>query len=381
MGREQEAASEKIACIERLRALAVLSVVVHHINWNLLPLSKEGFYKYFDGSVGVDLFFAISGFVIARSLLPQLESVVDKKHFWSVAIGFWTRRAFRLLPSAWLWLAIILALSIFYNRTGAFGSVSTNIGATVAGILNIANIRFADAFNNYFYGGSFVYWSLSLEEQFYLLFPIVAFLLRRWLPSFLLGTFILMLFFEKNMWGVAFRTEALTLGILLAFIERSSFYRTIEPKAMRHKLLAVVVVTLLLSFLVFMPVKAINLYQQRYTIIAVNSAVLVWLASYNCGYIMPISKISSFAEYIGARSYAIYLIHVPVFYAVRETCFRLQLALPSVVLVMISMGLIIAFAELNYRWIETPLRRRGAILAQRFSGSSVGGQSEPRLSM
>ena len=67
--------NRKILDIEVLRGIAVLFVVIHHANQNLLSWPNPGlaqFYAYFGGAIGVDLFFAISGFVIARDLLPKL---------------------------------------------------------------------------------------------------------------------------------------------------------------------------------------------------------------------------------------------------------------------------------------------------------------------
>src|SRR5476649_2292342 len=113
--------------------------------------------------VGVDLFFAISGFVIARSLIPALQGCSTRQEYWQQTRNFWLRRAFRLLPSAWLWLALMLLACVFINRSGAFGTLQANLQATLAGVAQYANFRFADSFFHYEYGTSFVYWSLSLE--------------------------------------------------------------------------------------------------------------------------------------------------------------------------------------------------------------------------
>lgn len=98
-------------------------------------------------------------------LIPQLREAPTRQAFWEQARYFWIRRAFRLLPSAWLWLALILACCLLLNRSGAFGSLSANLAASLAGFLQVANFRFADSFYRYEYGASFVYWSLSWRNS------------------------------------------------------------------------------------------------------------------------------------------------------------------------------------------------------------------------
>ncbi|RFQ09602.1 acyltransferase, partial [Pseudomonas sp. ATCC 13867] len=83
------------------------------------------------------------------------------------------------------------------------------------GMLNVANARFAYCFGTCEFYSSFVYWSLSLEEQFYLLLPLLIFFVRgRWLPV-LLGAWVLFQLVQaRGLWLMAFRTDALLLGVL-----------------------------------------------------------------------------------------------------------------------------------------------------------------------
>ena len=155
--------------LEVLRGLAVIGVVIHHARDNLFTWSSPGLERlavYFGGWVGVDRFFAISGFIIARTLLPQLQACDSQMSAARTTLAFWVRRAWRLLPSAWLWLALMLLGAVVFRDSGIFGSLRANLEATVAGFLHIANLRFLDTFMRTEYGASFVYWSLSLEEQF-----------------------------------------------------------------------------------------------------------------------------------------------------------------------------------------------------------------------
>jgi peptidoglycan/LPS O-acetylase OafA/YrhL len=111
--------------------------------------------------------------------------------------------------------------------------------------------------------------------------------------------------------------------------------------------------------------------------IALLSAVLVWIASYNRDYLLPAGRLQRLMGWIGSRSYGIYLIHIPAYQLVREIIFRLQSAgLPTpaghpVVTLLIAFGLIVLLSELNFRFIEMPMRNRGAALVQRLGTSKT----------
>lgn len=138
--------SGRIEDIEVLRGLAVSWVVVWHTRGELfveLPGALEAFYRYFGGGSGVDLFFVISGFVITRSLAPILEACSGWREWWRHAVAFWIRRAFRLLPSAWLCLAAIVVASAVFNRSGAFHPLEENLVGAGFALLQLANLCLA----------------------------------------------------------------------------------------------------------------------------------------------------------------------------------------------------------------------------------------------
>jgi peptidoglycan/LPS O-acetylase OafA/YrhL len=369
--------SKRIMDIEVLRAIAVLGVLFHHLQGLFSdPVPLIGAMRDWVGLWwGVDLFFAISGFVIARSLIPALRSCRNRQEYWEQTRNFWLRRAFRLLPSAWLWLALMLLLCVFFNRSGAFGTVQANVQATLAGVFQYANFRFADAIFNYEYGSSFVYWSLALEEQFYLLFPLLILLCRKHLVWVLLALVAVQLFMVRTSLLMSVRTDALALGVLLAMWSVQPGYRRWQPTFLRRPWAGIsllVIVGLLLSYL---GAERFTTAPYRIGAIAILSAVLVWIASYNGDYLLPAGRLQRAMAWVGNRSYGIYLIHIPVYFLVREVIFRLQGAgLPSpaghpVVTLLFAAGLIVLLSELNYRFIEMPMRIRGAALVQRLGTS------------
>jgi peptidoglycan/LPS O-acetylase OafA/YrhL len=97
--------------IEYLRAIAVLLVVFAHAD-ALFPQSGIGQWT------GVDLFFCISGYVITRSFQEYFDEAIAEGRWWAAARAFWVRRIFRLAPSAWLWLAVMVFCSWGFNSTG-----------------------------------------------------------------------------------------------------------------------------------------------------------------------------------------------------------------------------------------------------------------------
>ena len=370
--------SKRIMDIEVLRAIAVLGVLFHHLQGSLftdpVPL-LELIHGWAQPWWGVDLFFAISGFVIARSLIPTLQGCTTRQEYWQETRNFWLRRAFRLLPSAWLWLALMLLACVFLNRSGAFGTLAANLQATLAGVLQYANFRFADSFFHYEYGSSFVYWSLALEEQFYLLFPLLILLFRRHLVWALLALVAVQILTVRTPLLMVVRTDALALGVLLAMWSVQPSYQRWQPTFLRRPwagISALIAIGLLLSF---MATDRFTFASYRIGSIAMLSAVLVWIASYNRDYLMPAGAVQRLLAWVGSRSYGIYLIHIPAYQLVRELIFRLQNAgLPSpaghpIVTLLLAFGLIVLLSELNYRFIEMPMRNRGAVLVKRLGTS------------
>lgn len=359
--------------IECLRAVAVTGVAFHHMQDNLFHPGLPWIAHLFQHAqfwFGVDLFFAISGFVIARSLLPEMSASAHSLRQKLRVIGaFWIRRFWRLLPSAWLWLGLILLATVICNRSGAFGSVHANLIATFAGMFDFANFRLAGAFFRYEYGASFVYWSLSLEEQFYLLLPLLVAVLRRRIDLLMFALVMIQLCLWRTPALMFVRTDALALGVLLAVTAPSRTYVSLTPRFLVHLgALRMLLPCLLLVCLAWLASTDLQTWRFRISAIAAVSAVLVWLASYDNDYLLPEGYFKHALVWIGARSYAIYLIHVPVFFLLRELCFRLgaSVTLPAWLLALLAIGMIALLADLNYRYLEQPLRKRGRRLAESF---------------
>ena len=158
--------------VEGLRALAVVAVVLFHAEVG----GAEG------GFVGVDVFFVVSGFLITQLLLREMElggtvSLHD----------FWARRARRLLPASCLTLVVTVVAARFLLAPSLLQDVGRD--AVAAGLF-VVNVVFADRLGDYFNAqlGDLTpspllhFWSLAVEEQFYLLWPATLVAVARWLP-------------------------------------------------------------------------------------------------------------------------------------------------------------------------------------------------------
>ncbi|WP_414651232.1 hypothetical protein, partial [Escherichia coli] len=74
-------------------------------------------FRYASFGVGVDLFFCISGYVVAKSYWEYFDRYRVRGLFWPAARSFWVRRCYRLLPSAWLWVMVGILCSLAFNQS------------------------------------------------------------------------------------------------------------------------------------------------------------------------------------------------------------------------------------------------------------------------
>ncbi len=164
-----ERSSSFRADIQGLRALAIVLVIALHMN-------LTGFSA---GFIGVDMFFVISGYVITQSLTRQ-----PAKHTWANLGKFWSSRFIRIFPAAAL-VIVATIVAAYFLQGQAFNSdlITDARWAT----FYATNLRLIDSGANYFIQGldqSLLthYWALAVEQQFYLIFPVLVFALT-WLSA------------------------------------------------------------------------------------------------------------------------------------------------------------------------------------------------------
>lgn len=347
--------------IERLRGVAVLMVVVHHLArfspWPAFAALRDG------GWTGVDLFFVVSGFVVGASLLRGLPRRGSWRERWSASgralHGFYVRRALRLFPLAWLWALVPLWLAA--RLGGGFGE-----GAAVGReVLAVVTFRY-----NFFAIGAAGeklawFWSLAVEEQFYLVLPLALVLVpwrRLRVALAVVGVLAVVLFARPPVvptdpTGLAWkawryapwqRCDALLLGVLVALARDADVLARV-----RRSLTAggAAVLSLGLSAAIFalpmaMPFSAA--LGVGSTAVALLSTALVFAAALDRGLVFEIPGLAAPLEWLGARSYALYLVHPTV----------LRLVLERGPLTAATLGgfvaLTFAAVEASHRWVERP---------------------------
>jgi peptidoglycan/LPS O-acetylase OafA/YrhL len=112
-----------------------------------------------------------------------------------------------------------------------------------------------------------------------------------------------------------------------------------------------------------------------FTLVSIMCLILVWVGSYNAGYLFPSGTYRKVLSYIGSRFFAIYLIHNPVFWATREIWFRIEgpeaqfNSTYTIRFLATAIVLIVVLCEANYRLIKNPLRKRGIDKANKYLNS------------
>ncbi|PZM07577.1 acyltransferase family protein [Rhizobium tubonense] len=365
--------SRIISDIEVLRAFAILFTLIHHVLFLLLWPSST--YSAIMGTFsfwgGVDLFLVISGFVIARQFIPTVTAARDTGDFLRLAGEFWIRRAFRILPTAWVWLAIPLALTA---ALPAYSNWFSTLSETFAALFQVANFHHWYELNGRAPAGgvSGAYWSLSLEEQFYLALPFVAYFGRKHIRALILAAIFIQLFIPRApgdlLWDV--RADALLVGVAIYFFSISKFYSLFDPTLLNNRPASVFVIVALLFGLAAMA-GTMSLVPFFTGMIAIFSGLLVLIASYDKSYICRQRQLKALLLWVGSRSYALYLANLPIFFLNRYVYLHIlgwdHPTYPRVLFsAFTALAMLILAAELNYRFVEMPLREKGKRIGRQF---------------
>jgi peptidoglycan/LPS O-acetylase OafA/YrhL len=328
--------------IDGLRAVAVLSVLLFHLK---IPGFDGGF-------VGVDVFFVISGFLITRLVVEA-----RRRGDFTFA-GFYVRRMRRLFP------ALFATLLLTFVATAALlgpSKVELVGRTTLSALLSVSNFQFwqeIDYFDPQSKLNPLLHtWSLSVEEQFYLLWPAALVLLTRWRTAWQVAAVatVFAVGLGASEWAareeemaafylLPFRMFELALGALMVWLVRvrPRDERVLEPVAVLG--LAMVL------WPVFSYSEGMRFPGLNALLPCAGTALLVYSGTARRVGLLLRNPV---ATWIGAISYSLYLVHWPLIIV-----YELWKLEPPTMDERIVIGVVsIAVAGLFYRFIETPFRR------------------------
>ncbi|NTW32089.1 MAG: acyltransferase [Bacteroidetes bacterium] len=345
--------------LDLMRALAIIFVVMGH--GSMLEKANTKF-PWIHLINGVELFFVLSGFLIGGILLKIFQ---NKESFGIKTIGdFWIRRWFRTLPN--YYLVLILNIIVVY-----FGIIKEDFSQ-----FNWKFFLFLQNFSSPFTDFFWESWSLSIEEWFYLLFPIILgviyFVLKRFKINkkaiflvavlvFLIIPFLLRAFKASRIdvdefWlgvkifkVVIYRLDSIALGLFAAFIKY--WYPKFWFKSRNISFISGIIISYIILYTAWLP----NAY--------ITKVFQIFFESIGCFLLLPkfdsITKapkiIVKFFTHISLISYSMYLLNLAIIAEVINTNFPAHDTFSAWSLYVIYWVAVIGFSTLLYKYYEKPI--------------------------
>lgn len=335
--------------IDGLRALAIAAVVAYHCG---LPWASGGF-------VGVDVFFVLSGFLIGTQVINDLRDGTFS------LLRFYTRRARRILPALFAVLCFCTAAALVLLSPLELTQYASSALAVLA---SSSNFLFAERGLSYFDSDILkqplmMTWTLSVEEQFYLLFPVSMLLLRNLRPRLLFvliaGLTVISLAFAIRytlfMPGLVFyllpaRAWELSAGVLLALYKSTLAARTEATQPMRaHGIGLLGVACIAVAIALFTRATPFPSYR---AMLPVTGTVL--LLSSSRGLVAHVLSLRP-VVFVGRLSYSWYLWHWPILSFAHIIVYRTDALTPGMNLMLCGLSFGIAVA--SFYFVEQPFRR------------------------
>jgi hypothetical protein len=351
-----------IPAIDGLRALAVIAVMLYHLGFTWIP----------GGFLGVDLFFVISGYVITRLLLDSIAQSggLDLR-------GFYIARIRRLLP-ALLFMLVSTTIAIGIWAPDTIKRLLTDTPFSLTGTMNwwlVAHHQ--DYFESIGRPPLLQHtWSLAVEAQFYLLWPLILFFTlkrfgRKVIPAASLviaaasGITLLLVSFSldasnaSKVSHVYFGTDTHSIGLFLGAALAVSWipqnFTTDVTKKAQDFIDGVGVfgfIGILAAFLLIDETQP-TLYKIAFPLAGIFGAAIIMSVVHPASRFAPILQ-NPVLLWIGERSYAIYLWHWVIFQVTRPS---VDLAGSAWALYLLRILIVFALSDISLRYIELPIRR------------------------
>lgn len=341
------------ADIDGLRAVAVLAVLINHMNRQWLP----------GGFVGVDLFFVISGFLITAIIYHEMK--LGEFSFQ----GFYIRRIRRILPAFFAMTVGVFVIGWLAFDPGKLISLSKSVLST---LFFASNLRFARLEGGYFDGLDSApllhTWSLAVEEQYYFIWPITLLLMLRQglsakrlmlsllfasVLSFLVATWMAIRpeWSDWSYFSLPTRAGELLVGSILAIymyhsesVETSSTRRFSQSAGSMAAFLLVVSLWGISEYSLFPGVTAV--------LPCAAAALVIYARDSWFNRLLALRPM----VFIGLLSYSLYLWHWPVLAFMRYLT-PYQQSQPELVFYTIALVCSFSLAYISWRWVEQPFRK------------------------
>jgi len=343
--------------IDGLRAIAVFSVIIYHARETLLP----------GGFLGVDIFFVISGYLITSLILKELK-LTNNFSF----SHFYERRVRRIIPALLGMMIFSTFISYVVLLPESFIDFSKSL---ISSIFSFSNFYFH--YTATLYGGDeslikplLHTWSLSVEEQFYILFPITIFVIYKFFKKYLLisifsGILISLIFSQYassvhtyfNFWMLPSRGFELLLGSLLAKLELDNG-RGLRNSSLTLNRIFQIIGILLIFYSLFFFNNKIFLPSFLSLVPIIGTMLVIWF-SHKDEFLTQILS-NRIIVFFGLISYSLYLFHFPVFAFARYLD-----VLDNNLLILIFF--VILISSLSYYFFEKPFRNKKVISFRKLS--------------
>lgn len=331
------------ADIDGLRAIAILPVIFFH----------AGFETLGGGFLGVDIFFVISGYLITSILLKELEN-----NKFSI-LNFYERRARRILPALFFVLIITSLVAYIFMPAPELKEYAQSLVAVVSFLSNIFFYLEVDYFATSSEQLPLLHtWSLSIEEQFYLFFPILLLITWRFNKKFILKICVVLLLlslctniyfntqslFEESFYLLPSRAWELLAGSITAIL-------SIRVKPFESDTITDLSFFTIILMCVLFPENANH--PGIFTLLVVIPTCLILLtpSPNSISYKILTTRLM---VYIGGISYSLYIWHQPVFAFLRLK----SVGHINLLEILVALALTTVLSIFTYRYIETPFRSK-----------------------
>lgn len=354
--------------IDSLRAIAVIAVIIYHIDANYLP----------GGFLGVDLFFVLSGYLISSLIIKEYKSTGTVNLY-----NFYVRRARRLLPAVYFMITVVLIIITLFNGV----LLKKSYLDALFGYIYSSNWWYIfhklDYFDSFGSQSPFKHlWSLAIEEQFYMFFPLIFLIFNRKSKSnnsnsklnknfiyvvlslILVSLIAHILLFDINninriYFGTDTRAFSLLVGVVGAILypmDRLS-ERATKKDNMIYSIVSLVSILVLIGIMINTSEYNTWLYRGGFLLVAIIGLIIIISSGRQYTFM---SKLLSFKPFvfIGKISYSLYLWHFPILVVTTPVS---EIGNPNLFYVTLRIVLIILVATGSYMFVETPIRKLGFV--------------------